>query len=1102
MCKKLIYLISVLVLALCLMPSVQAANITLVTEDHDDDADGIQDDQQLVDWLVAEGHVVNVKRDYWVAFARTTAAELNTADLIIISRSTSSGNYIDEDEPTKWNSLTVPLILMSAYPVRSSHWKWVDSASVLGEGGAPMLEAVDPGHSIFTNVPLDASNQVQIVDGAVGSGHTSFVDVADVGNGTLIAQTVDGLPWIAEWGPGVEFYAGAGQVAADKRMMFFAGTQEPPTYGAWNFTAEGEILFRNAISYMLGETIAPIVPPPPALVGHWKFDDGEGTVAVDSSGNGNDGILMGDPQWTEGKIGGALDFDGDGDYVDCGNDTIFDLTDAFSLTVWINWRTPTVDWQTVIAKGDNAWRLAKGADTQTMDFGFTDGGPRGWLAVRTASDVPLGEWHHVTATIDTIEGAKIYLDGVLDGTNPDIGGITVGDYPVFIGDNSQQTGRFWDGLIDDVRIYDGVLTEEEIQAVMMPTPEPVDPGVEGLVAHYAFENDANDSSGNELHGTLVGDPTFSEGPAGYGMALDLDGEGDYVDCGAPPQFDITEQIAITYWIKVVAFDKGWNTVLSRGDDSWRSSRAGENNFMEAAVSGTTGDWTYGVTPVDDGKWHHVGWVYDGTMNYLYVDGKVDATEESTGLITVSTYPLFIGNNSQNTDREWTGLIDEVMIYNRALSEPEVMYLAGKRATPVDPGTNGLVAYYALENNTDDSSGNELHGTIFGEPTYVEGPPGYGTAMAFDGVDDYVDFGNDPLFDITEQVTLALWVNTQDIGTLQDNPWLGKGDTSYMIKGYREGNQIEFFVYDSGWQVLHGDVGDSFNGVWHHAAGTYDGNQLKLYVDGELNVTSDYVGGIAPSTYNVAMGTNTEASGRFSESIMDEAVIYNRTLSAGEVRYLAGFRPMVDPGTDNLIAYYPLDIDTLDASGNGNDGTVNGDPNFVEGIVATAMEFDGDGDFLDCGNNPILALTDAVSISAWIKVAVQGADHKVGGNQDGANGGYKMSVYNDKIEFEIRTSGNSAVLNRSVEGGTILEVGVWYHVVGVYSLADGYIRTYVNGELDRELETTEALGASPGALMIGCEPFSTGQYNFNGVMDDIRVYNKALSEDEARYLANN
>jgi hypothetical protein len=293
-----------------------------------------------------------------------------------------------------------------------------------------------------------------------------------------------------------------------------------------------------------------------------------------------------------------------------------------------------------------------------------------------------------------------------------------------------------------------------------------------------------------------------------------------------------------------------------------------------------------------------------------------------------------------------------------------------------------------------------------------------------------------------------------------------------------------------------------NGEWYHTAGTYDGIELKFYLDGEVVATLDHEGSIETREHPVTMGTNSEAGGRFYDGALDEAVIYNRALSAGEIRYLAGFRPMVDPGTDNLIAYYPLDIDTLDASGNGNDGTVNGDPTFVDGMVGTAMEFDGTGDFLDCGNNPILALTDAVSISAWIKVAVQNADHKVGGNQDGANGGYKMSVYSNKIEFEIRTAGNSAVLNRSVAGGTLLEVDVWYHVTGVYSLADGYIRTYVNGELDRELLTTEALGASPGALMIGCEPFSTGQYNFNGVMDDIRVYNKALSEDEARYLGNN
>jgi hypothetical protein len=112
----------------------------------------------------------------------------------------------------------------------------------------------------------------------------------------------------------------------------------------------------------------------------------------------------------------------------------------------------------------------------------------------------------------------------------------------------------------------------------------------------------------------------------------------------------------------------------------------------------------------------------------------------------------------------------------------------------------------------------------------------------------------------------------------------------------------------------------------------------------------------------------------------------------------------------------------------------------------------------------------------------------------------MGILNDKIEFEIRTSGNTAVLNRAVAGGTILAVGVWYHVTGVYSQQDGYIRTYVDGFLDRELLTTEVLGASPGTLYIGCEPYDTIAGNFNGVMDDFRIYNRVLSDAEIAGLA--
>ncbi len=218
-----------------------------------------------------------------------------------------------------------------------------------------------------------------------------------------------------------------------------------------------------------------------------------------------------------------------------------------------------------------------------------------------------------------------------------------------------------------------------------------------LVAWYRFDGNAFDSSGNDLHGTEMGDPTYEAGV--FGQAISLDGDGDYVDCGLAPEFDITDYITFTYWIKVVAFDKGWNTVLSRGDDSWRSSRAGTENYMEAAVGGTTGNYTFGITPVNDEQWHHIGWVYDGTMNYLYLDGEVDGSEESTGQITVSSYPLFIGNNSQNTDREWTGLIDDVQIYNRALSQEEIQRVMQASAGAFPQASGAVPADGTLHEDT-------------------------------------------------------------------------------------------------------------------------------------------------------------------------------------------------------------------------------------------------------------------------------------------------------------------------------------------------------------------------------------------------------------------
>jgi tetratricopeptide (TPR) repeat protein len=208
----------------------------------------------------------------------------------------------------------------------------------------------------------------------------------------------------------------------------------------------------------------------------------------------------------------------------------------------------------------------------------------------------------------------------------------------------------------------------------------------------------------------------------------------------------------------------------------------------------------------------------------------------------------------------------------------------------------------------------------------------------------------------------------------------------------------------------------------------------------------------------------------------------------------------------LVGHWKFDegIGTMayDSSVYGNDGLFEGNPQWVVGYFDGALEFDGTGNWLDCGTHPSLDITGTVTITSWIKVSAQDLDHKIAGNQNDINGGYKMSIYhNNRIEFEIRTADNVDILNRNVAGGTEIKVGIWYHIAGVYSLEDGYIRTYVNGVLDRELLTNQVLGASPGSFKIGCEPFTPGAFNFNGVIDDLRIYNHALDEAEIKELYN-
>ncbi len=220
-----------------------------------------------------------------------------------------------------------------------------------------------------------------------------------------------------------------------------------------------------------------------------------------------------------------------------------------------------------------------------------------------------------------------------------------------------------------------------------------------------------------------------------------------------------------------------------------------------------------------------------------------------------------------------------------LGEDWLLTYAVIATSPVS--VDGLVAHWALDGDADDNSGNNNHGTLMGSPRWIAAGQ-IGGALALDGVEDYVNCSVSTSLNITDAITLSAWVKTNDTGNGQHNPYITKGDTSYGLKHFTD-NGIEFFIYDGDWYQARSDALDSsFNGVWHHVAGTYDGSELKLYLDGALLATTEHVGSIATNQFAVNIGRNSEADDgtRFYEGLIDDVRIYNRALSSAEIAYLA------------------------------------------------------------------------------------------------------------------------------------------------------------------------------------------------------------------------
>jgi hypothetical protein len=205
--------------------------------------------------------------------------------------------------------------------------------------------------------------------------------------------------------------------------------------------------------------------PPAGLVAAYKFEEASGSTVVDASGKGNTGTISGASRITEGRFGKALYFDGVDDWVTVNDAASLDLTTGMTLEAWVY---PTVDmtqWATVILKeqpGGALYELHANGDQSQPLTSVTVGGRHRVLS--GGSWLLANQWTHLAATYDgTMQ--RLYVNGTQVAQRPQTGPIQVSSSPLRMGGNSIW-GEFFQGRIDEVRVYNRALNATDIQTDM------------------------------------------------------------------------------------------------------------------------------------------------------------------------------------------------------------------------------------------------------------------------------------------------------------------------------------------------------------------------------------------------------------------------------------------------------------------------------------------------------------------------------------------------------------------------------------------------------------------------------------------------------------
>jgi hypothetical protein len=879
---------------------------------------------------------------------------------------------------------------------------WDGNTEVLYVNGLPhaSTSAGIKVHSQGNSIAIGAYK-----DGAAGPVESPFVGAIDSVILHNVAKSPDYIYNQARPGvPKVRFLANT--------VIENQGTDDAPAYPMREYTlhwGDGDAIAAPPFVGAPGEGGKPCYGLLNGCLGYagwWRFNEGRGDVAVDSSINGNSGHLEGDTDWTTGVEGSGVVFDGSNDFVEIADSGVLGGGGTLTVEAAI-FPTSIANYNNYVASKSsavNAYLNATDGAAGNLAFEFsTANGGSGTVGgkVDGAGAVPpIAEWSPVAATYDGTYAIS-YLEYGADATNECSGEVNSNENPLLIGHyhKSDQHGGFV-GIIDSVRImnrslatdemlhyplanwslgeggpsvpdanadwdHDGVLgaddscpyafdpqeldldedgqpdaceqladgfssqrdvvlSQEGAASTWRRTNEPVEiPLANGIlddsvVGYWKFDGDVEDATGNSNmtnSGTVPATGILGE-DAG---AMDFGPGNNYVQISNNSKVaGLSKTMTAMGWVYSDQTPAGglfYNNNACGTGFALVVHSAAKGYFK---LGGCPGYDLPGNTSLSSGAWHHVAGTYDGTRMALYVDGKLDATLDASNALVPSSHPVSIGAND-TLDSSWqNGKLDDLLIFNRALSPDEIetyyrsmapygtKFTDGGQADFDDvrvvetPGDGEAGDAYITRSriigsrphsdsscpmNEDDGSwadredlcGVEAYWSLNGDVEDILGAhngtnnasaPGSGRfgdtdgAMAFNG-SSYIN-SNYPINPAPgESFTIESWAlvnGTGAIASLEDQSGgkirLQCGPSKFPYGEIKDSAKPTAYVAD-----------DSINcadGRWHHYALVRDGDQklLTLYYDGIAvdQATDESTGNLNSKGLNLFLGARNSTNG--------------------------------------------------------------------------------------------------------------------------------------------------------------------------------------------------------------------------------------------------